>query len=173
VTEAAPEAVCDSGPLIHLDELDCIDLLQDFSTVWVPEAVREEVRGHRPHALEHEGTPFHAAREEPRSDPRLAALVHTLALDRGEQEALHLASSLPGAILLTDDSAARVAAGALGLEVHGSIGVIIRSIRMRRRSRHEVLLLLRGIPKRSSLYIRPSLLAEICRDVEASELGSG
>jgi len=30
-TSPAPEVVCDAGPLIHLDELDCLDLLTDFS----------------------------------------------------------------------------------------------------------------------------------------------
>jgi hypothetical protein len=25
--------VCDAGPLIHLDEIDCLDLLSDFAEV--------------------------------------------------------------------------------------------------------------------------------------------
>ena len=29
--------VCDAGPLIHLDQLDCLDLLADFSRVVVPD----------------------------------------------------------------------------------------------------------------------------------------
>lgn len=44
--------VCDAGPLIHLDELDCLDLLGDFPEVLVPEAVWREVLKHRPSALE-------------------------------------------------------------------------------------------------------------------------
>jgi hypothetical protein len=28
--------VCDAGPLIHLDELDCLDLLADFSRIVIP-----------------------------------------------------------------------------------------------------------------------------------------
>ncbi len=35
-------AICDAGPLIHLDELGCLHLLTDFR-VWVPEAVWKEV----------------------------------------------------------------------------------------------------------------------------------
>ena len=36
-TNPSPEqiVVSDAGPLIHLDELDCLPLLSDF-TVWVP-----------------------------------------------------------------------------------------------------------------------------------------
>ena len=34
----AKVVVCDAGPLIHLDELDCLDLLGDYPEVLVPEA---------------------------------------------------------------------------------------------------------------------------------------
>ena len=47
VTEGSPEVVCDAGPLIHLDELGCLDLLSDFPLVLVPEEVWRE----RPVAL--------------------------------------------------------------------------------------------------------------------------
>jgi len=35
--------VCDAGPLIHLDEIDALDLLADFPRVLVPDAVWREV----------------------------------------------------------------------------------------------------------------------------------
>lgn len=38
--------VCDAGPLIHLDRLDCLDLLADFSRVVVPDVVWREVEHH-------------------------------------------------------------------------------------------------------------------------------
>lgn len=38
--------VCDAGPIIHLDELDCLYLLEDFEKVVVPEVVRREVLQH-------------------------------------------------------------------------------------------------------------------------------
>jgi hypothetical protein len=44
------EAVPDAGPLIHLAELDALDVLQDFSLRVAP-IVREEVQRHRPNAL--------------------------------------------------------------------------------------------------------------------------
>jgi predicted nucleic acid-binding protein len=40
--------VTDAGPLIHLDELDVLDLLNDFAEVLVPQAVWREVERHRP-----------------------------------------------------------------------------------------------------------------------------
>lgn len=49
--------VADAGPLIHLDELQCLDLLGDFAEVQVPEAVWREVEQHRPGALRHPSVP--------------------------------------------------------------------------------------------------------------------
>jgi hypothetical protein len=42
------EAVLDAGPLIHLAELDALDVLCDFSSLLVPEAVWFEVEHHAP-----------------------------------------------------------------------------------------------------------------------------
>ena len=41
------KAVCDAGPLIPLDELGCLSLLEDFDRVVVPAGVWEEVQNHR------------------------------------------------------------------------------------------------------------------------------
>lgn len=168
MTEPGPEVVCDAGPLIHLDELDCFDLLSDFSEVWVPEVVRHEVEAHRPVALEHGGPRLRFHVGETRPDAALATLIQTLSLDQGEQAALSLAMSRSEVLFLTDDSAARLAARALGLRVHGSIGVLLRAVRRGHRTRQEALDLLRSLPLKSTLHIRPGLLAEIIREVEES-----
>jgi len=43
--------VADAGPLIHLDELGSLDLLADYASILVPEAVWHEVTRHRPDAI--------------------------------------------------------------------------------------------------------------------------
>ena len=43
--------VCDAGSLIHLDELRCLYLPNDFDTVCVPQQVWQEVSHHRPTTL--------------------------------------------------------------------------------------------------------------------------
>ncbi len=47
------EAVLDAGPLIHLAELEALDTLMDFSALFVPMAVQEEVECYQPNALKH------------------------------------------------------------------------------------------------------------------------
>ena len=62
------QVVCDAGPVIHLDELGCLDLLQDFPRVILPGAVRREIEHHRPTALSHRGILWrHAAPPGPTS----------------------------------------------------------------------------------------------------------
>ena len=59
--------VCDAGPLIHLDQLDCLDLLADFSRVVVPDVVWREVEVHRPAAVNQKATRLE--RLKPREEP--------------------------------------------------------------------------------------------------------
>jgi predicted nucleic acid-binding protein len=162
---ATTEVVCDAGPLIHLDEIDSLDLLADFEAVIVPEAVWAEVQRHRPAAWEH--SDVHLQRVEVgQPDVQLETLVRALSLDAGETEALILMAQHPEALFLTDDAAARLTAEQLGYRVHGTIGVLIRAIRRGQRKPAEVVKLLREIPHRSTLFIRPALLHDIIRQVE-------
>ena len=167
MTRSSLEVVCDAGPLIHLDELGCLDLLADFQAVRVPEQVWQEVEMHRSGALGSSGVQLQRTAVELSEHASFQTLVRALALDLGEQAALSSMVSHPDAILLTDDAAARLSAETLGYRVHGSIGILLRSIRRRQRTRDEVLSLLRELPARSSLHVRPALLEEIIAQVES------
>lgn len=156
--------VTDAGPLIHLDELECLELLADFSEVRVPEAVWREVEHHRPLALRNTKIPF--VRCLPLASERVDALTALYTLHAGEHEALCLCLEFPGTLLLTDDTAARLAAKTLAVEAHGTLGLLVRAIRRRQLSKTHVLELLSQVPKRSTLHIRPTLLEEIIRQVD-------
>lgn len=120
-------AICDAGPLIHLDELDSLDLLADLH-VWVPNAAWQEVQHHRPAALHRATVPCERQVVSGSVPPELFALASALSLDAGEIEALALMASVPHALFLTDDAAARLAPQQLGYRVHGSIGILLRAI---------------------------------------------
>ena len=49
--ESQAKLICDAGPIIHLDEISCIDLLNDFDKIIIPSTVEIEVATHRPSAL--------------------------------------------------------------------------------------------------------------------------
>jgi predicted nucleic acid-binding protein len=88
-----------------------------------------------------------------------------LSLHSGEWEALRLNLEHPG-LLLTDDTAARLAATSLGIRAHGTIGILIRAIRRNQRTKPQVLALLRSLPASSTLYLKRSLLDTVIREVE-------
>jgi predicted nucleic acid-binding protein len=157
--------VCDAGPLIHLDELGCLNLLRDFADVQVPEAVWQEVQRHRPSALRRRSVKLNrvSSTQEPTSE--LIELTQAFLLDAGELEALKLMQENPNAILLTDDAAARLVAQRLEYEVHGTIGVVLRALRRQQRTRRQVLNLLRALPRRSTLFIDRRLLNAITEEV--------
>ena len=161
--------VCDAGPVIHLDELGCLDLLNDLSPVIVPGTVRQEIERHRPTALRRPGFSWrHIEPNEPIS-PALLALSRILPLHDGEVDALRVAVGHPEALFLTDDTAARIAARSLQIPVHGTIGILMRSIRRRQRSSEAVAAVLRELPHRSTLHVKPTLLPllqEFIRTVE-------
>jgi predicted nucleic acid-binding protein len=160
MNEEARDIICDTGPIIHLDELGCLDLLADFKEILLPVSVVEEIEKHRPVALT-VNLPFRVLRAQNPADERLAAMCRIFALDRGETESLNIMESHPDAIFLTDDASARMVAERMGFRVHGTIGVIVRTIRRGRKSSEEVLSIIGSIPSRSTLFIKPALLKEI------------
>ncbi|MBS3953024.1 MAG: DNA-binding protein [Methylomicrobium sp.] len=162
-----PVVITDAGPIIHLDELRCMDLLADFGRVLVPETVWLEVERHRPLALKPENDWL--LRQSPKQHSAVvSALTPLYSLHAGEQEALHLCIEFGDCLLLTDDTAARLAAKSLNIAAHGTLGLLIRAIRRQSLTKAEVLALLNAIPKQTTLHVRPALLREVISNVEAS-----
>jgi predicted nucleic acid-binding protein len=91
-----------------------------------------------------------------------------LILHTGELDALRVALENGRSLLLTDDTAARLAAGNLGIAVHGTIGVLVRSIRRHRRTAKQVLTVLQSLPQQSTLHLKKSLLEAVIQEIERS-----
>jgi predicted nucleic acid-binding protein len=149
-----------------LDEVGCTELLADFPQVLVPLAVWDEVAKYRPNALTQSTVHFRKVTRTAALSTELDVLSRLLGLHRGELEALQVAQTQPGCLVLTDDTAARLAARNLGLTTHGTIGVLLRAIRRKQKTKSEVAIVLRSLPTASTLHIRPALLEEIIREVE-------
>ena len=164
--ERAIPVVCDAGPLIHLDELGCLDLLADFQEALVPEEVWQEVLQHRPSALHRRSVPLKRIDHPSEPNERLARVIRLFDLQRGEAEALSMLEELPGGMLLTDDLAARHAAQHLGLPVSGTLGLLLRALRRNLRTRQQVIKLLRVVHRKSSLFVDQGLLNSIIEQVQ-------
>ncbi len=157
-----------AGPLIHLDELGCLDLMRDFAEVQVPEVVCQEVQRNRPSALRRRSVKLTRMRFSPQPTRELLELSQVFLLNAGELEALKLMQENPAGILLTDDAAARFDAHRLQYEVHGTIGVVLRALRRQQRTKRQILNLLRSLPQRSTLFIEARFLNSVIEQVKNS-----
>src|SRR5438105_14225267 len=119
-----PVTVADAGPLIHLDELGCLDLLEGFGVLHVPLQVKREIATHRPR-LNLETLPaLKISKTFLKTSSVVARISERLDLNVGEIAALNLLHHLQGKLFLSDDSAARLAAESMRFEVHGTICII-------------------------------------------------
>lgn len=157
--------VADAGPLIHLDELDCLDLLADFQRLLIPQEVWSEAVRHRT-ALTLTRVPTATLSPAPTPSPALVALADSLGLHAGERAALALIEAVPTDWFLCDDTAARLAAETMSVRVHGTIGLLVRSIRRSLRTKEQALTLIRDLPTRSTLLLSATLLARVIDEVE-------
>jgi predicted nucleic acid-binding protein len=142
-------AVADTGPIIHLAEVDALELLSLLDRLYVPEAVREELtEGTLPagfDALEYTlGTPDNVTAIESSLDP-------------GETAAIAIAAE-KDAVLLTDDLAAREAAIDRGIEVHGTIGVIALGRARDELNREQAASLMRSVQAETSLFVTDAVV---------------
>lgn len=91
----------------------------------------------------------------------LLTTCRIFSLDAGETEGLAIMEKNPDAVFLTDDASARLVAKHMGFKVHGTIGVLVRSIRRGQMKSEEVISVIEKIPQKSSLHIKPSLIEEV------------
>ena len=160
------KAICDAGPVIHLDELNCIHLLSDFQEIILSSTVWEEVKHHRPRALENKDIFFTRIRQKHHMSEMLRSMCRAFSLDAGETEALTIVEKHQDSIFFTDDASARLVADRMGFRVHGTIGIIVRAIRKDYMQPNRVIQVLSDIPSKSSLHIKSSLLEEIIMEIK-------
>lgn len=107
--------VADSICLIGLERIDRLDILPSlFETVMIPPEVANEFGGS-----------FSWLQIWPLASSALAASLR-LVVDAGEAEAIALASE-KDCRLIADDKQARAVAGQIGVQVIGTVGVLIRA----------------------------------------------
>lgn len=143
-------AVADTGPLIHLDEIDALHVLSTIDHVLLPQAVYDELAaGTVPPALgdiEYELVEADAAALEVELDP-------------GETAALAVAAER-SAVFLTDDLAARNAATERGVEVHGSIGILVLAYSRGELSKSAAIDHMRALQAETSLFITDAVVEQ-------------
>ena len=142
-------AVSDAGPLIHLAEIDSLDVFATFDTLLIPQTVSEEVEsGGVPDGLSDVSYDLVDADERQ---------VDTPELDPGERAAIAIATDR-GVVLLTDDLAAREAASEAGLEVHGTIGLLALGYARGVLEKTDAKSRMRALQRETSLFVSEAIV---------------
>lgn len=152
--------VCNTGPLLHLGEARAVELLELAGEVHIPRAVDWEMG--RQEGGWSGGKPIwlRVSPLVPPHDAEAGAWQKAGLLDAGEAEATALARQLGAHWFLTDDAAARLLGTSLGLEVHGSLGIVLWAAAKGHLARTQAEATMKRLAE-SSLWISPRLLAEV------------
>ena len=113
--------ICDTGPLLHLSEVNALHLLHLAGDVIIPPVVADEFAQNAPSGK----LPDWVQVKNLDKSYGKKAVRWAKQIDAGEVAAIALALQGQADWLLSDDARARQFAESLGLEVHGSIGLLL------------------------------------------------
>lgn len=156
--------VADAGPIIHLSLIGRIDLLPAlYGRILVPELVYQEVVGQGtdlPGSAELDRAAW-ADRVDADTDSDLFGVLRAH-LDPGESAAICVAVERGADLILSDDRPARLAATRLGIEVKGTLGILVEA---KRRGRVEKIAPALAALKRGGTWLSDGLVERILADV--------
>jgi predicted nucleic acid-binding protein len=147
--------VSNTGPILHLGEAKLLNLLELTGNLHIPQRVEAELIALEPAWQRPSWIAMHFLSGAAATDA--LAWQQAGLLDPGEAEAIALARELKTDWFLTDDAAARLLAQNLGLEVHGSLGVVLWAAAVNHLDYTEALNALDGLAK-TSLWLSPRVL---------------
>ena len=122
-----PDAICNTSPLLYLHRIGTLDWLPKFfSSIWSANAVLLELQegGKAGHDVPYPATYTWLKIADPRAVP---SEWLTLDLGPGELAVLALGLENPDRIILLDDDFARRVARAAGLQVWGTLRVLLEA----------------------------------------------
>jgi len=155
--------VSDTGPILHLHEINKQGLLSLFSKIIISQIIQEELSKYR---LKINNNITIAKI----NNDQVAMLSQRYLLELGESSAIWLCKSLNIPLLLTDDLNAGEVAQALEIKPVGTLGIIMRGYREKIISQKEAIELLNKLHKESSLFITSELINYAIKEVKRVEL---
>jgi len=117
--------VCDTGPLLHLREANLLYLLEKMGKIYIPQLVVTELAEIDNSWSDQKPSWIFIQNLSEMDSTQAEVLYNSGLLGVGESEAIILAKQVKADWFLTDDASARIFANMIGIEVHGSLGVVL------------------------------------------------
>lgn len=161
------EVVIDAGPIIHLSQLKLFHLFDLFPQLHTtPEAWREITRFNLPGKQEAESSrKIKITRISKKEKEKVMVAIRNFRLQSADFSLLALCNKLVAHAILTDDLELRRAAEGLGLETHGSLGIILRAYKKKWLSYRETQEALNNLFNLSTLYLSSKLLNRVLAEL--------
>lgn len=166
--------VCNSGPLIHLAQINLLKVFEIFPEIVIPQSVFDEVTvsgklGEVEIKFLKNLKTVGISKDDARDITKLKSKLKKWKLSQPELEAIYLSRKLER-VFLTDDLDAREAAESIGIEVHGSVGIVIRAFKEKMLSLEETINALNDLYEKSRLFISRIVINEAIRAVRKHKL---
>lgn len=158
----ANKAVSNTGPIIHLNEINLLNILEIFQILLIPEEVAKELRKNKimiPKKIK-------IISLNPQSKDSVKVLTNQENLDLGESCAIALALQERVDYFLTDDLEARSVAEKYNLETHGSIGIVLRAFKEKIINEKIAIEKIGELYSKSSLFITKDLVDNVLRSIK-------
>jgi len=160
--------VSDTGPLLHLSEIGCSQLLLHIQKIYVPDSVCNEYKKHKRNS-DADVLTFKNIKHIPVAKYELQDFIHQHNLGElhsGETECLFLCRNLSVDVILTDDLAVRDIANSLHITPVGSLGVIIKSYREKIITLAQAEKYIIDLYKTSSLYVTRTIVELVIEELK-------
>jgi len=154
-------AVSDTGPVIHLSEINLAKVFDIFQEVAIPEEVEKELKNLKVSIFKK----IKILKLLPDYKDKVKVLTNQENLDLGEAFAIVLAMQEKADYFLTDDLDARNVALKYNLQVHGTIGVILRAFRDKIIDKKIAMEKVNELHSKSSLFITKDLVDGVLRSI--------
>lgn len=156
------KAVSNTGPILHLIEIDLIKALKIFKVIYIPDEVYEELKKKKINKLIKN---IKVLKLNPKFKDTSKLFCEQHFIDLGESEAISLALQERIKLFLTDDLEARGVAREYNLEAHGTIGILLRAFKEKIINKKITIKKIRELYEKSSLFITKDLVNYIISEI--------
>lgn len=156
------KSVSDTGPIIHLSEVELMKSLKIVKEVLIPPEVKEELKNYKIKLSNN----IRETRLDPNNKNLSEFISNEYSIDLGEAEAISLAIQEKINLFFTDDLDARSVAKNYNLEPHGTAGIILRAFRDKVIDKRTAITKIEELHTKSSLFITKELTNYIIRAID-------
>ena len=147
------EAVLDAGPVIHIEQIGKLELLDILDNIYLSGEVVDEIGQNGVEKFE-----FQEIELEPESKDRAKYISNRYNLEMGESTSIAVALQEDIELVFTDDLDARNRAIQMDLEPHGTLAIVTRSYSMNRIEADLAKKIIEELRQESSLFLTSDLV---------------